>query len=228
MPLTRVDTQLLSNGFTTDSSGLNTINNGNTKILATAAGTNRTLIFQNEVGTQATLGIGTTGGTGGINNFYLQTNAGVTLTANASGELGLGTTPTSGYRLTTSGTTAQYASTGTQVPFVMKSGAVTGPGSTFYTVHTFGEYASTAFMLMVSYENNAGDGANLSAIFVDNGSNSYGGGFGATRLTGSTSLECSRGGTTGARTLQVRHSSGSGAGDTYLQWQLFLLASTST
>lgn len=100
MPLTRVDTQLLSNGFTTDSTGLNTISSGNTKILATAAGTNRTLIFQNEVGTQATLGIGTTGGTGGTGNFYLQTNAGIALTIDSNSNVGIGTSSPS-YKLHT-------------------------------------------------------------------------------------------------------------------------------
>ena len=85
MALTKVDTQLLSNGFTTDSTGLNTISGGNTKILATAAGTDRKLIFQNEVGTQATLAIGTTGSSGTLNNFYIQTNAGYSLNINASG-----------------------------------------------------------------------------------------------------------------------------------------------
>jgi hypothetical protein len=87
MPLTRVDTQLLSNGLTTDSTGLNTISGGNTKILATAAGTDRKVIFQNEVGTQATLGIGTTGSSGGLGTFYVQTNAGYSLNVDSSGRM---------------------------------------------------------------------------------------------------------------------------------------------
>lgn len=87
MPLTKVDTQLLSNGFTTDSSNVNTISNGNTRILATAAGTSndRKLIFQNELGTQATMAMGTTGSAAGVNKFYVQTNAGYSLTVDASG-----------------------------------------------------------------------------------------------------------------------------------------------
>jgi hypothetical protein len=89
MALTKVDTQLLSNGFTTDSTGLNTISGGSTKILATAAGTanDRKLIFQNEVGTQATLAMGTTGSSGGLNTFYIQTNAGYSINVNASGQV---------------------------------------------------------------------------------------------------------------------------------------------
>ena len=119
----------------------------------------------------------------------------------------------------------QYA-VGSDVAFIMRGGWVTGPGSNWQTVWTFNEYASTAFMLMVSYENNAGDGANRSAIFVDSGSGSYGGGFGVNRLTGSDSLECRRSGSEGARTLQVRHSSGNSDSAVNLQWQLFLLPAT--
>ena len=120
----------------------------------------------------------------------------------------------------------QYA-VGSGVPFIMRGGWVTGPGSNWQTVWTFQEYASTAFMVMVSYENNTGDGANLSAIFADSGSSSYGGGFSVNRLTGSTTLECRRGGGAGARTLEIRHSSGSGDSAVNLQWQLFLLPATS-
>lgn len=97
MALTKVDTQLLSNGFTTDSTGLNTISGGNTKILATAAGTSndRKLIFQNELGTQATLAMGTTGSSGGVNKFYVQTNAGYSLTVDASGYVNMPYQPAS-------------------------------------------------------------------------------------------------------------------------------------
>jgi len=115
---------------------------------------------------------------------------------------------------------------GSNIPFIMRGGVATGPGSNWQTVWTFNEYSSTAFMVMVSYENNAGDGQNRSAIFVDSGSSSYGGGFGVNRLTGSDVLECRRSGVEGARTLQVRHNSGSSDSGTYLQWQLFLVAST--
>lgn len=89
MALTKVDTQLLSNGITTDSTGLNTITNGNLKVLAAVAGTDRKVIFQNELGTQATLAIGTTGSSGGVNTFYIQTNAGYTVNADASGRVTL-------------------------------------------------------------------------------------------------------------------------------------------
>jgi hypothetical protein len=119
----------------------------------------------------------------------------------------------------------QYA-VGSNVAFIMRGGWVTGPGSNWQTVWTFQEYASTAFMLMVSYENNLGDGANRSAIFADSGTGSYGGGFGVNRLTGSDSLECRRSGSEGARTLQVRHSSGNSDSAVNLQWQLFLLPAT--
>jgi len=87
MPLTKVDTQLLSNGYTTDSTGLNTISAGNLKVLATAAGTanDRKVIFQNELGTQAVMAMGTTGSAGGVNKFYIQTNAGYSLNLDANG-----------------------------------------------------------------------------------------------------------------------------------------------
>jgi hypothetical protein len=110
--------------------------------------------------------------------------------------------------------------------FIMQGGSITAPvASTAYTVWTFAEYASTAFMLMCSYENNNGDGADQSAIFVDAGTSSYGAGFSVTKLTGGTIFTVARGGTTNARTITISIGSGGGAG-TILQWQLFLLAST--
>lgn len=92
MALTKVDPQLVSGAFTTDSTGLTSFTGGNVKLIAPSAGTNRTLVFQNEVGTQATLGIGSTGGTGGTGNFYLQTNAGVAVVVDSSSKVGIGTT----------------------------------------------------------------------------------------------------------------------------------------
>jgi hypothetical protein len=91
MALTRVDPQLVSGAFTTDSSGLTSFTGGNVKLIAPAAGTNRTLVFQNEVGTQATLGIGTTGSSAGTGNFYVQTNAGYALAVTSTSLVGIGT-----------------------------------------------------------------------------------------------------------------------------------------
>jgi len=93
--------------------------------------------------------------------------------------------------------------------------------STNYAVYTFGTYQSTAFMLMLSYENNGGDGADQSAIYVDSGTSSYGGGFSVTKLSGGTIFSVSR----STSSLVVQITSGGGAG-TFLQWQLFLLQSS--
>lgn len=138
----------------------------------------------------------------------------------------LGYTPPNSSNPSFTNVLTQTAS-GSGLPFIMKGGSTSAPGTSWFTVHTFAEYASTAFFLMVSYEDNNGDGANRSALFVDAGTSSYGGGFGVTRLAGSTSLEAQRGGTTNARTLEVRHNAGGSSGAHHLQWQVFLLLSTS-
>lgn len=107
---------------------------------------------------------------------------------------------------------------GSGYPFFIKTSSVTSPGSSWHDVHVFGQYALTAFMLLVGYENNDGDGANLSAVFVDSGTSSYGEGFSITQLSGSTTLEVRR----STSTLQVRHSSG-GSTNQFLTWTLMLL-----
>jgi len=108
------------------------------------------------------------------------------------------------------------------LPFIMTGGSVQSPtASTNYAVYTFGTYQSTAFMLMLSYENNGGDGADQSAIYVDSGTSSYGGGFSVTKLSGGTIFSVSR----STSSLVVQITSGGGAG-TFLQWQLFLLQSS--
>lgn len=103
-------------------------------------------------------------------------------------------------------------------PFIMKGNTVSNPGTNWQTVHTFTQYASTGFMLMVSYEDNAADSNNRFAIFVDSGTSSYGGGFSVSKLHGSTDLEAQR----STYSLQVRHAS-STSNNCNLQWQLFLL-----
>lgn len=134
----------------------------------------------------------------------------------------LGYTPPNSSSPFISNILTQYA-VGTSVPFTMRGGYRNAPGSSWYTVDTFAEYAFTGFLLLVGYEDNNGDGANRFAIFVDSGSGSYGGGFGVTRLHGSTSLECQRAGGVDARTLQVRHNAGGTSGAVHLQWQYFKL-----
>lgn len=118
--------------------------------------------------------------------------------------------------------------------FYMKGDSVNNPGNNWYTVHTFNYYASTGFMLMVSYEDSDGDGSNVTGIFVDSGSFSWAGSTAAvTRLIGSTLLEVRKligAGSIPPVQLQVRyagtfpHPGGQGTAQ-WLQWNMFLLGS---
>jgi hypothetical protein len=146
------------------------------------------------------------------------------MTVKNAGNVGIGTT-NPGYPLDVNGIIRgrtqlhMNSGNGAGFPFIMKGSSVTSPGSTWHTVHTFGQYELTAFMLMVAYEDNEGDGNNLFALFADSGSGSYGEGFSITRIHGSSTLECRR----DNRDLQVRHSSGGSTGSKNLNWQLFWL-----
>ena len=145
--------------------------------------------------------------TGGTQHFVLDSN----------GNVGIGTTSPS-QKLQVSGDLLLGASQGV----IYKSGYVAASNiqNTWYSVHTFGIYELTAFILLVGYEQNSGDGSNLTAVFVDAGSNSYGTGFSTSRLTGSTSIEAQR----SSDTLQIRVTASSAAsGSPVLRWTLIKL-----
>ncbi len=72
--------------------------------------------------------------------------------------------------------------------------------NTWYTIDSWGTYEATAFLLMISYEYDAGDGQNRFALFIPTGA-AYAGGVTLTRLGGSTDIEIQM---SGGTTLQMR------------------------
>lgn len=171
MALTKVDTQLLSNGYTTDSTGLSTISAGNLKVLATAAGTanDRKVIFQNELGTQAVMAMGTTGSSGGVNKFYIQTNAGYSLNLDANGYMTVPYQPAFYAMNTTTYSSSGYMICGTSYVNISSSyststGRFTAPIAGTYCF-SFNALKRTGAGRMSLYKNGSYYGAGVSQTY---------------------------------------------------------------
>jgi len=111
-------------------------------------------------------------------------------------------------------------SNGEQSTSIFSGSQITVSNNTWYTVSNFAfQYNLVAFLIFVSFENNAGDGNNTTALFMSPGTNAYaGGGSQPVRISGATSLEMQIV-HSGSYDLQLRTtSSGSGTSDSRLRW----------
>ena len=82
----------------------------------------------------------------------------------------------------------------------------------WYTVFTYAQYDSVCFFAMVSFENDAGDGANQAAMFATSAGTAYGAAFGVQQISGGTGIEARRSSTS----FQVRQTIGVYASSTRL------------
>ena len=106
------------------------------------------------------------------------------------------------FRIAASGATTQTMDSTTSLSHLWSQGVPLQ--NTWYTVYTYSQYDSVCFFAMVSFENDAGDGANQSAMFATSAGAAYGAAFGVQQISGGTGIEARRSSTS----FQVRQTIG--------------------
>jgi len=106
------------------------------------------------------------------------------------------------FRIAASGATTQTMDSTTSLSHLWSQGVPLQ--NVWYTVYTYSQYDSVCFFAMVSFENDAGDGANQSAMFATSAGPAYGAAFGVQQISGGTGIEARRSSTS----FQVRQTIG--------------------
>ena len=106
------------------------------------------------------------------------------------------------FRIASSGATTQTMDSTTSLSHLWSQGIPLQ--NIWYTVYTYSQYDSVCFFAMVSFENDAGDGANQSAMFATSAGAAYGAAFGVQQISGGTGIEARRSSTS----FQVRQTIG--------------------
>jgi hypothetical protein len=147
---------------------------------------------------------------GGIIEMYNQASYPVSSwTTDQSGNMSFatsgafaGTSLSTKFSIATNGATTQTMDSTTSLNHLWSQGVPLQ--NTWYTVYTYSLYDSVCFFAMVSFENDAGDGANQSAMFATSAGPAYGGAFGVEQISGGTGIEARRSSTS----FQVRQTIG--------------------
>jgi len=106
------------------------------------------------------------------------------------------------FRIAASGATTQTMDSTTSLSHLWSQGVPLQ--NVWYTVYTYSQYDSVCFFAMVSFENDAGDGANQSAMFATGAGAAYGAAFAVEQISGGTGIEARRSSTS----FQVRQTIG--------------------
>jgi len=114
------------------------------------------------------------------------------------------------FRIAASGATTQTMDSTTSLSHLWSQGVPLQ--NVWYTVYTYSQYDSVCFFAMVSFENDAGDGANQSAMFATSAGAAYGAAFGVQQISGGTGIEARRSSTS----FQVRQTIGAYTSSTRL------------
>ena len=126
---------------------------------------------------------------------YAVTNAFVVKTSNSAA-------PVEHFRVKGNGQVVQTMDSTTSLSHLWSQGVPAQ--NVWYTVYTYSQYDSVCFLAMVSFENDAGDGANQSAIFATGAGAAYGAAFAVEQISGGTGIEARRSSTS----FQVRQTIG--------------------
>jgi len=121
-----------------------------------------------------------------------------------------GTSLSTRFSIATNGATTQTMDSTTSLSHLWSQGVPVQ--NVWYTVYTYSQYDSVCFFAMVSFENDAGDGANQSAMFATGAGAAYGAAFAVEQISGGTGIEARRSSTS----FQVRQTIGAYTNSTRL------------